>query len=343
MRKTSVLLAGLIFPLLLASCDQLPLDPGTSDGVYTDIDPSVAGACTTSGITEFGDRASFEAEGAIAFFTDFEDVSNGFPIPLEKNGVTYSGGPLRVFGPFGANGKAIGNNSFTPIVGATQTDPDKFNMLAMDLSYIVTESPFQLDLTTNLATYCFRGIDAPDAMSGQQLFLGFVLQSNTEFFTGFRVSADLPSSTATLVDNVTLGLSGEIVPPPEEIAVEIDIKPGNERNRIKLNSRGFVAVAVLTTEDFDAADVDPSTVTLGNDDGNDTPVAARRNGRLKAKLTDVDDDGDLDLRVRFSVQELIRNGDLDRNTTELFLNGQTIGGEDIKGSDAVTIKKKRRG
>ncbi len=44
-----------------------------------------------------------------------------------------------------------------------------------------------------------------------------------------------------------------------------------------------------------------------------------------------------------AVRELRRNGDLDRNTTELFLNGQTIGGEDIKGSDAVTIKKKRRG
>lgn len=120
------------------------------------------------------------------------------------------------------------------------------------------------------------------------------------------------------------------------VAVGIDIKPGSDRNPVNLRSRGRIPVAILTTDGFDAGDVDPSTVTLGNDDGNDTPVAGRRNG-LMASLEDVDDDGDLDLVMHFDTQALVANGDLDANTTELILNGVTTGGEVIHGSDTATI------
>ena len=96
-------------------------------------------------------------------------------------------------------------------------------------------------------------------------------------------------------------------------------------------------MAILTTDDFDAADVDPATVTLGNDDGNDTSVATRKKGSLKASLEDVDDDGDLDLILHFDTQALVGNGDLDANTTELILNGETTGGQAIQGSDSVNI------
>lgn len=125
---------------------------------------------------------------------------------------------------------------------------------------------------------------------------------------------------------------------PEDPEVEVDIKPGSDENPVNLRSKGNIPVAILTTDDFDAGTVDPSTVTLGNNDGADTPVAARKNGSLMAGLEDVDDDGDLDLVLHFSTQELVANGDLDGNTTELTLNGGTTDGLlVIHGSDTVTI------
>lgn len=122
------------------------------------------------------------------------------------------------------------------------------------------------------------------------------------------------------------------------IPVEVDIKPGSDPNSVNTRARGVLPVAILTTADFDAAEVDPSTVTLGDDDGNDTSVAERgRSGRLHASLEDVDGDGDADLILKFSIQALVANGDLTTATTELFLNGSTAGGDAIGGSDAVNV------
>jgi sugar lactone lactonase YvrE len=128
------------------------------------------------------------------------------------------------------------------------------------------------------------------------------------------------------------------------LPVEIDIKPGSDPNSIKLGSKGVIPVAILTTAvadgdafDFNAATVDPATVTLGNDDSNDTPVATKKNGSLFASLEDVDGDGDLDLALKFDQPAMEANGDLDAASTQLTLNGQTFGGLFIKGSDAVRV------
>lgn len=132
-------------------------------------------------------------------------------------------------------------------------------------------------------------------------------------------------------------LFGDIEIASPVVTVAINIKPGSDPNSINLGSRGGIPVAILTTDDFDAADVDPATVTLGNDEGNDTSVATRRNGSLKASLDDVDNDGDRDLILHFNTQALVRNGSLDANSTELILNGATFGGQAIEGSDGVNI------
>ena len=70
---------------------------------------------------------------------------------------------------------------------------------------------------------------------------------------------------------------------------------------------GYVFVWVLTTPDFDAAEVDPATATLGNNDGSDTPVATKKKGKPEAKFKDVDRDGDDDLRLQFKTKELEKN------------------------------------
>jgi hypothetical protein len=77
------------------------------------------------------------------------------------------------------------------------------------------------------------------------------------------------------------------------VTVEIDIKPGSYPNSINPKSRGVIPVAILTTEDFDAKEVDPSTVALEG-------VLAKERGKSGkyGSLEDVDADGDLDLVVQ---------------------------------------------
>jgi len=105
----------------------------------------------------------------------------------------------------------------------------------------------------------------------------------------------------------------------------IDIKPGSDPNSINLKSKGVVPVAVLTTDLFDAATVDPETVQLEGVD----PV--------KWAMDDVDEDGDLDLILHFSTRDLA--GILDINSIDATLSGETYDGEAFSGTDSVRIVK----
>jgi hypothetical protein len=103
--------------------------------------------------------------------------------------------------------------------------------------------------------------------------------------------------------------------------VAVDIKPGSYPNSINLNSRGVVPVVVLTTPEFDASTVDPATVLFAGA----APV--------RWTLEDVDDDGDLDMLFHFRTQEL----NLDENSNEATLTGDTLDGGHIRGTDAVNV------
>ncbi|MCH8813370.1 MAG: hypothetical protein IID07_16220 [Gemmatimonadetes bacterium] len=110
------------------------------------------------------------------------------------------------------------------------------------------------------------------------------------------------------------------------ITVDIDIKPGSDKNPINPKSRGLIPVVILTTGDFDATTVDASTVTFG------PGRALEAHG--KGHLEDVDGDEFLDMVLHFRTQETgISCGD-----TEVSLEGKTTGGEDIEGSDSVSVK-----
>lgn len=121
-------------------------------------------------------------------------------------------------------------------------------------------------------------------------------------------------------------------------AIDIDLKPGSWPNSLNIDGNmGRTAVAVLGSEDFDPAILDPTTITFGNDDGDDTPVAQRRNGTLFASMEDVNDDGFADLVVHFEVQALVDNGDLDSSTEFLVLNAMDYDGGAYAGEDAVRV------
>ena len=88
--------------------------------------------------------------------------------------------------------------------------------------------------------------------------------------------------------------------------MKIDIKPGNEQNNINLKSKGVVPVAILTTDDFDATTVDPSTAQLAGA----SPARWR--------LADVDSDGDTDILFHFDTEKL----NLDEDSTEATMTAQ---------------------
>ena len=105
--------------------------------------------------------------------------------------------------------------------------------------------------------------------------------------------------------------------------VPVDIKPGSDPNSINPKKKGVVPVAILTTDDFDAWDVDASTLAFGP------------NGAVISHVTghaeDVDSDGDIDLVVHFSTPDTgIACGD-----TEATLTGQTVGGQAFEGTNAI--------
>jgi len=111
---------------------------------------------------------------------------------------------------------------------------------------------------------------------------------------------------------------------PEEIA--IDIKPGGYPNSINLGSKGVVPVAILSTDGFDAEDVDPDSVEFAGV----SPV--------RWALEDVDGDGDMDMIFHFKTRDL----DLDENSTEATLTGKTNDDVQIQGSDTVKILKSKK-
>jgi len=115
-----------------------------------------------------------------------------------------------------------------------------------------------------------------------------------------------------------------------ELEVEIDIKPGDYPNVINLGSRGQIPVAILSSVEFDATEVDPATVLLAG-----ASVAIKGKAEhLLAHDEDVNGDGLLDLYLQVETENL--------NPDELqdgyaYLTGETYDGVKVVGCDEITI------
>ena len=122
-------------------------------------------------------------------------------------------------------------------------------------------------------------------------------------------------------------------PPPTPVT--IDIKPGNAQNTVKLSSKGVLAVAVLTTDDFDASQFAPEMAHLN--DAN-TPMADACTGAsaVRWSLDDENGDGQLDLVFFFNIQDL--NFSLNTTAATLMAHGSYAGTTiHIEGTDSVHV------
>lgn len=98
---------------------------------------------------------------------------------------------------------------------------------------------------------------------------------------------------------------------------EIVIRPGDDVTPLNLRSGGLLPVAILSTPDLAATDVDPSSVMLGDGVAPETPVAHRNNGLYQAAVEDVNSDGLLDLVMGFDIRTLVAREQLSGPTTTL--------------------------
>lgn len=108
--------------------------------------------------------------------------------------------------------------------------------------------------------------------------------------------------------------------------VEIDIKPGSDPNCINPDGNGVIPVAILTTDTFDAATVDPFSVTL---EGSGVRVKGKSGNA--GSLEDVDGDGDLDLVLQIMDDSVLTGKDT------ATVRGFTYGGLPIVGTDDICI------
>jgi hypothetical protein len=106
--------------------------------------------------------------------------------------------------------------------------------------------------------------------------------------------------------------------------VSVDIKPGSADNPINIKSNGYIPVAILGGNGFDATLIDKATVKFG-------PNHAMGLLYKGKHIEDIDSDGDLDMVLHF------RRSDTGILCGHRFANitGQTLGGDSFEGSDIL--------
>lgn len=142
--------------------------------------------------------------------------------------------------------------------------------------------------------------------------------------------------TLTVTDKDSDSGSDDLTVSVPYIAVAIDILPGTARNPVNLKQGGTIPVVILGSAELDVADIDPSSLTLGDETDPDTPIYQKNNGTFGAYMEDVNSDGFMDLTTMFPIAMLTSNGDLTQFSTELVLRGFLADAcTNIRGIDVV--------
>ena len=127
--------------------------------------------------------------------------------------------------------------------------------------------------------------------------------------------------------------------------VPLDIKPGSCPNPVIANRKGVLPVAILGTADFDATEVDLTTVTLEG-------VSPLRSNLEDVATPFVGDPGDchelggdgvIDLALKFDKQDVVAAlGEVsDGDAIGVRLSGKLLDGTSFAGEDAVVIREKK--
>ena len=212
-------------------------------------------------------------------------------------------------GGYASDGVYINNGGTINIYGSHTWD-------MYDALIIIAETANVMLFTDSTDSILLNTVSGPDAtLSGTTITVDTIngwMGVLTWVYDGNTYSLSIATSSDITV---------EVVGSSDTIELEIDIKPGSVQNNINLKSMGVVPVAVLTTDNFDAATIDPATVEFAG------AVPKRW------KLMDVDCDGHDDMMFLFKTREL----ELNQDSTEATLTVQSLTREEVSGTDEVQI------
>ena len=117
--------------------------------------------------------------------------------------------------------------------------------------------------------------------------------------------------------------------------ITVDIKPSSDSNPVNLKSKGVLPVAIVSTAELDAQEIDVESLLFG--DPLLINAGATAVSPIRSAIEDVTGDGLLDLTLKFSMGELLSNGVIGPLTTQAYLSGNLFDGTVIDGQDIVTI------
>jgi hypothetical protein len=104
--------------------------------------------------------------------------------------------------------------------------------------------------------------------------------------------------------------------------VNLDVLPGDSANKVYPNGSGKLPVAVLSSAEFDATQVDPATLRFGSAEATIAEAVS---------VSDVDSQFGDDITAKFKVQE----SGIFCNDTEVTLTGTTYAGDHFSGVDTI--------
>lgn len=212
----------------------------------------------------------------------------------------------------------LGGETTVTVSDTGPTPPSGFRLVPAQTYYdITTTAQF-----TGTVEVCLSYDDASVANEGNLKLMHY----ENGAWVNITTSLDTVNN---VICGVTASLSPFIIVEEEPVLpVSIDIKPGSYPNSINLGSNGVVPVAIFGAADFDATQIDPTTVRLA-----DAAVKVRGNGTSMAHFEDVNGDGRLDLVVQVSTQGL----QLTASDTQAVLTAETADGRRVRGSDTVRV------
>jgi probable HAF family extracellular repeat protein len=156
----------------------------------------------------------------------------------------------------------------------------------------------------------------------------YALNDLVQDLTGFEfVRAAVDVNDSGQIAGSALRSDGQraaILLTPLDVFVKLDVRPHHAGNRIDMRAKGrLIAVAVLSTDSFDATQVDWQTVEFG-------PNEAREHHQ-QIHVKDVDRDGDMDAVLHFR----IRDTGIRCVTRHVTLTGKTFSGDSFRGTDRI--------
>ncbi|MDO9372199.1 MAG: Calx-beta domain-containing protein [Gammaproteobacteria bacterium] len=291
-----------------------------------DIDFGVNGKVMTNFFSSDEARAvALQSDGRIvaAGYSSNSSFSRDFALARYNSGIA---GALQ----FSAANYSVDESGASATITVTRTGGSE-GAISVDYSTSDGTAIADSDYTPSIGTLSFADADLTPQTFTVPITDDAVIEINEAVNltlsnpTGGAVVGTPDAAVLTIVDN------DSVPPPPPEITVAIDIKPGDDDDRhenkpakINLDSHGKIKVALLSSATFDATTADITTVRFAD-------AAPIKHEKIKR----VNKDRLKDVVFTFSKQDL----NLAPGATTACLTGTTTAGQAFKGCGAVRLGK----